>query len=134
MMKKLTVMGAHFMLIFSLSGLATASDTVKIGVFGDFSGPINFLGIPLKQACELAVDEVNAAGGINGKKIELIPLDDEGKGGKAVTLVKKAIMKDKVVALVGGAASFDTIAVVKTVEKSGTVMMCPIALSHMVTK
>jgi len=134
MMKRKTFMVVAFMVFFCLSGPAAASDTIKIGVFGDFSGPLNFLGMPLKQACEMAVDEANAAGGINGKQIELIPLDDEGKGDKAVTMVKKAIMKDEVVALVGGAASFDTIAVVKTVESSKTVMMCPIALSYMVTK
>lgn len=134
MFKKTVAMIAFFLLFFSLSGTAPASDTIKIGVFGDFSGPLNFLGIPLKQACEMAVDEANAAGGINGKKIELIALDDEGRGDKAVTMVKKAIMRDKVVALVGGAASFDTIAVVKTVEESGTVMMCPIALSYKITE
>ena len=123
-----------FVLIFAFSATSMAADTIKIGVFGDFSGPINFLGIPLKQTCELAVSEANAAGGINGKKIELIVLDDEAKGDKAVTMVKKAIMKDKVAALVGGAASFDTIAVVKTVEKSKTVLMCPIAISYKVTE
>jgi branched-chain amino acid transport system substrate-binding protein len=134
MVKKGIMVLFSCVLFFSVAGSATAGDTVKIGVFGDFSGPINFLGIPLKQTCELAVEEVNAAGGINGKKLELIALDDEGKGDKAVTMVKKAIMSDKVIALVGGAASFDTIPVVKVVEESRTVMMCPIALSFKITE
>lgn len=134
MFRKSCLLGVLFMVVVGLSGLASAADTIKIGVFGDFSGPINFLGIPMKEACEMAVEETNAAGGIHGKKLELVLLDDEGKGDKAVTMVKKAIMKDQVSALVGGAASFDTIAVTKTVESSKTVMMCPIAISHMVTK
>lgn len=134
MVRRIILFVSITLLVFVFSGAAGAADTIKIGVFGDFSGPINFLGIPLKQTCEMAVDEVNAEGGINGMKLEVVPLDDEGKGDKAVTMVKKAIMNDKVVALVGGASSFDTLAVTKAIEKSEIVLMCPIALSFKITE
>jgi ABC-type branched-chain amino acid transport systems, periplasmic component len=57
------------------------SDVVRIGVAGSFSDPI---GLPMKQAAELAADEINAAGGINGKRLELVVRDDYADPDSAV--------------------------------------------------
>lgn len=66
-----------------LSGACHRSggDTVRIGVAGSFSDPI---GVPMKQAAELAVDEINAAGGINGRTVELVARDDYADPDSAV--------------------------------------------------
>ena len=60
---------------------AAGSDTVRIGVAGSFSDPI---GLPMKQAAELAAEEINAAGGINGKRLELVSRDDYADPDSAV--------------------------------------------------
>jgi branched-chain amino acid transport system substrate-binding protein len=60
---------------------AAGRDTVRIGVAGSFSDPI---GLPMKQAAELAAEEINAAGGINGKRLELVARDDYADPDSAV--------------------------------------------------
>jgi branched-chain amino acid transport system substrate-binding protein len=60
---------------------AAGRDTVRIGVAGSFSDPI---GLPMKQAAELAAEEINAAGGINGKRLELVSRDDYADPDSAV--------------------------------------------------
>jgi ABC-type branched-subunit amino acid transport system substrate-binding protein len=62
-----------------LTGLADASDTIRVGVAGAHSGDLASYGLPTVAAVQFVVDEVNAAGGIKGKKIEMIKMDDACK-------------------------------------------------------
>jgi len=83
-----------------IASVATA-DTIKLGAFFDLSGRAAFIGTPTKLVAELVVDKINAEGGIDGKKLELVIADTEADPAKAVSLVRRFIHRDKVVAIIG---------------------------------
>ena len=77
------------------------SDTIKIGGVFPLSGPVAVYGIEAKNGIELAIEEINAAGGVNGKMLELVGEDDEGSPEKSVNVYKKLVTKDKVEYIIG---------------------------------
>jgi branched-chain amino acid transport system substrate-binding protein len=79
---------------------AFADDTIKIGEINSYSGLPSFTA-PYRKGWQLAVDEINAAGGVDGKKIEVISKDDGGKPGTAVTEANELVESDHVVMLAG---------------------------------
>ncbi len=87
------------------SGNAIAQSTIKIGVFGPMSGAAAAYGVSLQQGTDLVAKEVNAAGGILGKKVELIYGDDAGKPDEAVAVVNRFISKDNVLMVIGSTSS-----------------------------
>ncbi len=89
-----------FLLIPSLV-LAGEKDPIKIGAFFALSGPAAFIGTPTKLVAEMAVAEINKAGGINGRPIKLVMADTEGDPTKAIMAAKRFINVDKVVAVIG---------------------------------
>ena len=84
-----------------LASPALAADTIKIGAFFDLSGRASFIGTPTKLVAEMVVDKINAEGGIDGKMLELIIADTEGKPANAANIAKKFIYKDKVAVIIG---------------------------------
>lgn len=82
-----------------------ASSTIKIGLNYELSGAVATYGQASVQGIELAAEEINAAGGINGKKIELVKYDNKSEGAEATTLATKLMSSDKVVAVIGPATS-----------------------------
>ena len=86
------------------------SDTIKIGVFGDLTGQTASFGQSTKNGVQLALEEINAAGGVNGKKIEAIYEDDQGRPEQAKTTASKLVNQDKVHALIGEATSSNSLA------------------------
>jgi branched-chain amino acid transport system substrate-binding protein len=98
--------------------LAADAATVKIGTFGPFTGPAAGLGLEAKQGIEFAVAQFNAAGGINGKKMELVAYDDRGNRAEAVSVVRKMIENDGVQAIIGGSLSLTSIAAAPVVNEA----------------
>jgi branched-chain amino acid transport system substrate-binding protein len=94
-----------------------------IGVNLELTGRVSSLGIPVKRGFDIATDAVNAAGGINGRKLKPIYYDNESDPAKAVILTKKLIDVDNVVACAGYALSGNAMAAVQTVESGSTVMV-----------
>lgn len=84
-----------------LTASVAAADTIKIGALFDLSGRAAFIGTPTKLVAEMVVDKINADGGINGKKLELIIADTEADPAKAVSIIRRFIHRDKVVAIIG---------------------------------
>ncbi|WP_397475956.1 ABC transporter substrate-binding protein, partial [Pusillimonas sp.] len=84
----------------SLSMTAVAQDTIKIGEMNSYKTQPAFLG-PYKNGMDLAVEEINNAGGINGKKVELVIRDDNSNTGDAVRAVEDLLSRDKVDVLTG---------------------------------
>jgi branched-chain amino acid transport system substrate-binding protein len=84
----------------SISAPAQAQETIKIGEINSYSGLPAFTE-PYRKGWQLAVEEINAAGGVNGKKIEVISKDDGGKPAEAVTAANELVSKDQVVMLSG---------------------------------
>ena len=82
-------------------GTALAADPIKIGVGGPFTGGSSSMGVSMRDGVRLAVDEINKAGGLLGRKIELVERDDEAKNERGVQIAQELINKEKVVAMVG---------------------------------
>jgi branched-chain amino acid transport system substrate-binding protein len=85
---------------FAAASVAQAAD-IKIGVAEALSGGAAQYGISIRNGFQLAVDEINAAGGINGNKIELVIEDEQGKKDEAINAFKKLIFQDKALMLFG---------------------------------
>ncbi|MBU0987697.1 MAG: ABC transporter substrate-binding protein, partial [Proteobacteria bacterium] len=104
-----------FVSIFFVMGLVvagvSAADTVKVGIVLPLTGDQAKFGEIEKQSFELALEEINAAGGINGQKLELVMEDDTGRPEVGRSVVEKLITKDKVVMIGGGYSSSVTYAV-----------------------
>ena len=110
-------------LCFALAGSALAfaahaQAPIKIGSFLSVTGPAAFLGDPEEKTLKLYVDKINAAGGVLGRKLELVAYDSAGDAEKARTFVKRLIDEDKVDAIVGGSTTGETLAVIPLVEQA----------------
>ena len=84
-----------------LAGATFASAQIKIGVAEALTGNAAQYGVPIRKGFELAAAEINTGAGINGKKIELIVEDEQGKKEEAINVFKKLIFQDKVLMLFG---------------------------------
>jgi branched-chain amino acid transport system substrate-binding protein len=82
--------------------------------FGD--RPRGFLGDPEAKTLEMLVEQINAAGGINGEKIELVFYDDNGDPNKARTFATRLIEDDEVVAIIGGSTTGATMSILAVAE------------------
>ena len=77
------------------------SNTIKIGTIGPLSGPVAIVGIPMLRGMQAYFNMVNDAGGINGRKIELVSKDDSFRGDLAIQKAEELVEKEKVFAIVG---------------------------------
>ncbi|MBA2672487.1 ABC transporter substrate-binding protein [Ramlibacter sp.] len=83
------------------AGMAFAADPIKIGVDGPFTGGSSSMGVSMRDGVRLAVEEINKAGGVLGRKIALVERDDEAKNERGVQIAQELINKEKVTAVVG---------------------------------
>ena len=86
--------------LFIAPGQAQTPGVIKIGEVNSYKAHPAFLE-PYKKGMELAVDEINAVGGLNGKKVELITRDDNGNPGDAVRAAEELVSREKVDVLTG---------------------------------
>ncbi len=110
MLKKLGILVFVCLFVAGLAPAVPAADTVKVGVILPLTGKHAKFGEIEKQSFELALAEINASGGINGKKLELLIEDTQGKPDVGRSAVEKLITQDKVVMLGGGYSSSVTYA------------------------
>src|SRR5664280_966247 len=115
-----SVLKIFFALVFTLlmAGSVIAAPPIKIGALFSVSGPAAFLGEPERNTAQMLVNEINKAGGIKGRQLELIIIDTQGDATKAVQGVNKLIKDDKVVAIIGPSTTGDSMAVIPIVEKA----------------
>jgi len=116
-MKKVLKVALGLMVAGSMS-IASAQDTIKIGALVAATGPASFLGDPELKTIEHYVQKINASGGVLGKQLELIAYDTGANPKKATTFVKRLISQDEVVAIIGGSASGETMAIIPFVQKA----------------
>ena len=95
-----------------------AADTIKIGSVLSVSGPAAFLGDPELKTLQLYVEKINAAGGVLGRKLELVHYDDGSDAAKANSFTKRLIESDKVNFLIGGTTTGATMAMAPLVERA----------------
>jgi branched-chain amino acid transport system substrate-binding protein len=84
-----------------LVGNAMAEDTIKIGVTGPFTGGSSSMGVSMRDGVRLAAKEINEAGGIFGRKIQLVERDDEAQNARGVAIAQELVNNEKIVADVG---------------------------------
>ncbi len=117
-MKKLLITATLFVFIGIVISPAFAADSYKVGAVFSVTGRASFLGDPEKKTAMMVAEMINNAGGINGKKLELIIYDDEGDATKSNLAVKKLINQDKVCAIIGPSLSGLSIAIVPVAQQS----------------
>ena len=100
-----------------VASAALAAAPIKIGALFAVTGPAAFLGEPERNTAKMVVDEINKAGGVKGRKLELVAYDTAGDATKAVQLATKLIKDDKVVAIIGPSTTGETMAVIPVAEK-----------------
>jgi branched-chain amino acid transport system substrate-binding protein len=91
---------------------------IKLGVITEVTGPFAFFGRGVKDGWTLYIEEVNAAGGVNGRKIELVMGDEQASGAKAIAATKRLIEVDQVFALVGGGITPSTVPIIPVVNEA----------------
>jgi len=95
---------------------AFAADPIKIGSVLSITGPASYIGEPEAKTLQLYVDQINAAGGVIGRQIQLITYDDASDANKARTLATRVTEQDNVAVMVGGSTTGTTMAMVPVME------------------
>ncbi|HWY92839.1 MAG TPA: ABC transporter substrate-binding protein [Chthoniobacterales bacterium] len=106
-MKRLSFLA--FCAVLAVADSAFAQETIKIGEFGSLTGDNASFGTSQNNGVQMAVEEINAAGGVLGKKIDLTVEDNMTKQGETTTIARKLISQDHVVAIIGEVASSKTL-------------------------
>lgn len=116
------------------SGVAQAQDPIKIGLIASLSGPSAKSGEAITRGLTLAIDEINADGGVLGRPLELIRRDDENNPGKGLTAARELIQREGVAVLFGGLQTPVSLAIVPYVNQIKTPFMGPWAAGTPITK
>ena len=124
---------ASLLTAFACNG-GGAGDKVKIGVFMSMTGDTANFGISSTNGIKMAADEANAAGGINGKQIELDVQDDRSDPSEAATIVTKFVTQDGVHAILGEVASSRSIAAAPIAQNAKIPMLTPSSTNPEVTR
>ncbi len=125
---------ASLLMAFACQPSGTGSDKVRIGVFMSMTGSTANFGISSVNGIKMAADEVNKAGGINGKQIELLVQDDRSDASEAATIVTKFVTQDQVHAILGEVASSRSIAAAPIAQNAKIPMLTPSSTNPEVTK
>ncbi len=110
---KMARAAAIVLALLTVLGCSKESDTIKIGAVLSVTGPASFLGEPEKNTLLMLQEELNAKGGVEGRKVEVIVYDDESDVNKCVMAAKKLIEQDKVAVVLGPSISGNTLAISK---------------------
>jgi len=105
MVKRTIAIALAIFMVAGLTGIASAADTIKIGFNAPLTGFAASDGKSATEGAKLAVNQINAAGGVLGKKLELVIYDDQAKPAQAIPIANKLIGKDKVVIGISGSYS-----------------------------
>ena len=124
-MKKFLAMAIALCMVFALCAVASAEDSIKVGFIGPLSGSSAAVGQSNLRGVEMAVAEINAAGGVNGRQIELISYDDENDSSTAVAMANRLIDTDEVVAIIGSTNSSVTLAAMTVTQDAGIPQITP---------
>jgi len=127
-----TALVALVMLVVVPAGDAQAP--IKIGVIEPLSGPVAASGNYVRMGAEIARDWINAKGGVNGRKIELVIEDNKSDPKEAASAAEKLIVRDKVPAIMGAWGSSMTLAAMPKLEEYGVPMVVETSSAASVTK
>src|SRR5215831_10157423 len=132
-MKKIAVLAAAGLLAGSAFSGAVAQETIKIGVTQPLTGAFAASGNYVAQGAKIAEDDINKAGGVLGRKIELIIEDNKSNPTEAVATAEKLIQKDKVPVMMGAWSSTLTLAVMPKLMEYEVPMLVETSSSGKIT-
>lgn len=133
--RRTLIAAAAATLAAALSPLALAADPIKIGLVTALSGQSAQAGEALTRGMSIAIDEINAKGGLlGGRKLELVRRDDEGNPAKGVVAARELIFKEKVTVLFGGLDTPVSMAIVPIINQEKVPFVGPWAAGTGVTK
>ncbi|MDI9497890.1 MAG: ABC transporter substrate-binding protein [Bacillota bacterium] len=112
---------------------ASDDEPIVIGGLAPLTGGVSVYGIASDNGTQLAIDEINAAGGINGRQIKYVVLDEQGDEEQAVTAYDRLVNEYNIVALIGDVTSKPSIAVAQRAARDGLPMIAPTATAADVT-
>jgi branched-chain amino acid transport system substrate-binding protein len=121
-----------FLAALSVALPARAAEPIRIGAVVSATGPASFLGEPERATLQMQADAINAAGGLLGRPVEVIVLDDETDVNKCVLAVDRLLKKENVVAVVGPTVSGNSLAVAPKVEAAKVPMVSMAAAEKIV--
>ncbi|HEX9916565.1 MAG TPA: ABC transporter substrate-binding protein, partial [candidate division Zixibacteria bacterium] len=124
-------LGLIFWMLFSC---AKKEDVVILGEFGSLTGVTATFGKSTQRGIQMAVEEINKSGGINGKLVRVIVEDDQSKPEEAATVVKKLVNQDKVLIVLGEVASSRTLAGAPSCQEAGVPLITPASTNPKVTE
>ena len=127
---------ATFAAIAAIGGLAPAKadDTIKIGLIASLSGPSAKSGEAITRGLTIAIDEINASGGLLGKQVELIRRDDENNPTKGLVAARELVQREGVAVLFGGLQTPVSLAIVPYMNQSKKPFMGPWAAGTPITQ
>lgn len=131
---RLWVILAGLGILLAATPSARADDEILIGHFASMTGDTATFGTSTDQGIRLALDQINAAGGVLGRQIKVITEDDQSKAEEAVTAVQKLINQDHVVALLGEVASSRTLAAAPVAQRAHIPLLSPASTNPKVTQ
>src|SRR3954452_15225997 len=124
-MKSLRSAGLTLLTFLALALSTGGQETFKVGEIASLTGKEAVFGQSSHKGTLLAVEQINAAGGVLGKKIELLTEDNQSKSGESSTGARKLISRDKVVALLGEVASSRSLEMAPVAQSAKIPMISP---------
>ena len=115
-------------------GGAPGTEPIKVGEFCSLTGTEATFGVSSHEGTALAIEEINQAGGVLGRKLQLLHEDNRSTAGESVTIVKKFINRDKVVAVLGEVASGRSLEAGPVCQRAGIPMISPSSTNPKVTE
>src|SRR5690606_38543955 len=115
------------------TGSSGDGDTIKIGANLELSGNVASYGQSILEGIKLAVEEINNDGGIDGKKIEIVEMDNKSESAEAVSVATRLISEEKVLAIIGSATTGNTAAQIDIANKEKVIVLTPSGTSPTLT-
>jgi branched-chain amino acid transport system substrate-binding protein len=134
-MKRFTVQFFIFIcaMVLFLSSSAFAANTIKIGIADSYSGPAAIFGLDMRDGFRMGMNEINAKGGVLGKKLEIITRDEKFQPAVALAMAKELIMKENVDLLMGTISSASALAISELAKKEKVPFLDTYAKSEKIT-
>ena len=130
---RMTSMPRFLLALLALGG-ARAAEPVRLGFFMSITGRDASFGEASLRGARLAVDEINTAGGVLGRPLELVVEDNRSQAGESATAAKKLIARDRVVALIGECSSTRTLEAAPVAQAAGVPLITPASTNPKVTE
>src|SRR5437763_6870233 len=134
MLTRLVSMVLVALVMLAMAPAGDAQAPIKIGVIEPLSGPVAASGNYVRMGAEIARDWINARGGVNGRRVELVIEDNKSDPKEAASAAEKLIVRDKVPAIMGAWGSSMTLAAMPKLEEYGVPMVVETSSAASITK